>query len=796
MKIRSLTMAVCALWCGSATTAEAAVPSGYYSSCENKSGAALLTALNQKISSHTTISYKGLLDLYKTSDVKANGKIWDMYSTKEWNTGETCGNYSYVGDCYNREHSMPKSWFNDASPMYSDAFHLYPTDGKVNGQRGNYPYGECASGTTLPSHGGVQALGKLGKSTFSGYSGTVFEPDDEYKGDFARSYFYMAACYNDRISSWSSDMLAGNKYPAFTTWAVNLLLKWHRQDPVSEKEIARNEVVYNNQHNRNPFIDYPDLAEHIWGDKKTVAWSTSGSAEATLSQPVNGTVIDFGYAAIGHPVSRYITVKGANLSSPASVSVNGAGFSCAVSSLSASDVNSGVSLTISFSPVSVSKATGTLTIKSGTATATVTLSGEGVDGIPVSEPTQITSESFTFTWVNIDDASAKYIIDVTENGGSVLGYPTTVNASLERYTVADLLPETTYSYRISSSTMDSRTMTVTTGALVPWIGFLYDGDLYFSTEPGVPSDAAELMIETENIDGDITLTVSEPFELSTDKAAWTPTITLLPDEDRFYLRMNAAESGEYHSVIKAVAGNYSNDDTEINGIAASTPEFVETFECDNDQAKSYYTGNIAGVASPWTLEKIYFNANAGEAHSGEKSIRFNKSGSDSYLVMAADKMHGAGEVSFYAKAWSNPEPGDITLSYSTDGGLYWTEVKKFNITSASYQEYRAAVNVSGNVRLKFDRTSGGRVCLDDISIANYTGTVSIADLDYHRWDAFGRNHELVIETYSGLTLDAAVVGTDGVVYYNGSVNGELSIALPAGLYIVVIDDYARRVVVR
>ena len=787
-------MAACALWGASALSSQAAEPSGYYNSCENKSGATLLTALNQKISSHTTVSYNGLWDLYKTSDVKPNGKIWDMYSTKEWNTGEKCGNYTYVGDCYNREHSMPKSWFNDATPMYSDAFHLYPTDGKVNGQRGNYPYGECASGTTLPSHGGVQALGKLGKSTFAGYSGTVFEPADEYKGDFARSYFYMAACYNDRISSWSSDMLAGNKYPAFTSWAVNLLLKWHRQDPVSDKEKARNEVVYNHQRNRNPFIDHPELAEHIWGDKKDVAWTAAGEATPSISQPVNGMTVDFGYAATGHPVSKYITVKGANLSAAAAVTVTGAGFSCSVSSLSAAEVNAGVTLTLTFSPAAATAATGTLTIKSGSASTTVSLRGQGVDGIPVSEPVQITSESFTFTWVNIDNASAKYTIDVIENGGSILGYPTTVAASLERYTVDGLLPETTYSYRVSSSTMDSRTVTVTTGALVPWIGFLFDGDLYFTTAPGTPSDAAELMVETENIDGDIALSVNAPFELSTDKTTWSTAITLLPDEDRFYLRLNAAQSGEYRSVIKAVAGNYMNDDTEISGVASSTPDFEETFEHENS-ASGYFTGNIQGVASSWKLEKIYFNSNAGEAHSGDHSLRFNKSGASS-AEMAADKLHGAGVVTFYAKAWSASETGEVTLSYSTDGGLSWIQARKFTVSSPSYQEYSATLNVSGNVRVKLDRTSGGRVCLDDVSISNFAGISSVADLDYHRWDAFGRGGELVVETYSGLTLEVAVVGTDGIVYYSGKVKGEYSLALPAGLYIVVVDDYARRVVVR
>jgi endonuclease I len=254
----------------------AEIPAGYYDDCENLvGGKSLLTGLYNTITDHDVVSYGGLWEVYLTSDVYPDGKIWDMYSTKHWTPqSEQCGNYKNVGDCYNREHSMPKSWFNDASPMVSDAFHIYPTDGKVNGQRSNYPYGECANGTTLDSHDGVKALGKLGDCTFSGYTGTVFEPDDEYKGDLARTYFYMATCYNDRIKSWKSDMLGGNNYPVFTTWAVNLLMKWNAQDPVSDKEIERNDAVYAYQGNRNPFIDHPELADYIWGDMIGERWTT------------------------------------------------------------------------------------------------------------------------------------------------------------------------------------------------------------------------------------------------------------------------------------------------------------------------------------------------------------------------------------------------------------------------------------------------------------------------------------------------------------------------------------------
>ena len=178
-----------------AVEAYAEAPANYYSSCENRSGTELLSALFATINPHTNVGYSGLWEVYYTADVRPNGTIWDMYSTKEWTPGKNqCGNYSVIGDCYNREHSMPKSWFNDAQPMYSDAFHIYPTDGKVNAQRSNYAYGECANGTQVPSYGGVKPLGRLGSCTYPGYSGTVFEPGDQYKGDFARTNIYMAAC--------------------------------------------------------------------------------------------------------------------------------------------------------------------------------------------------------------------------------------------------------------------------------------------------------------------------------------------------------------------------------------------------------------------------------------------------------------------------------------------------------------------------------------------------------------------------------------------------------------------------
>ena len=259
---------VISLFC---TSIFAEAPAGYYTNAKGKSKEALKTALSSIISSnYKQWSYDKLYTIYAESDVTDEGKVWDMYSTCTWTPGQKkCGSYKNVCDCYNREHSIPQSWFNEKSPMKSDAFHVYPTDGKVNGQRSNYPFGECSGGTSL----GGKALGRLGTSTFSGYSGKVFEPDDQYKGDFARTYFYFVTRYQNQMSSMSGDSFAKNTYPSLSKWSIDLFLKWHRQDPVSQKEIDRNDAVYSFQQNRNPFIDHPELAEYIWGNKMGQVWN-------------------------------------------------------------------------------------------------------------------------------------------------------------------------------------------------------------------------------------------------------------------------------------------------------------------------------------------------------------------------------------------------------------------------------------------------------------------------------------------------------------------------------------------
>ncbi len=800
MKFNTLRVSLGAIALISASTLMAEAPAGYYSSCEGKSGSQLLSALCSKIASHTTISYKdGLWDLFETSDVRSDGTVWDMYSTKHWKMGdEHCGNYSVVGDCLNKEHSFPKSWFGDLSPMNSDAYHLYPTDGKVNGQRSNYPYGECANGTTLASSGDVRPLGRLGASTFAGYTGKVFEPDDEYKGDFARSYFYMAACYNDRIASWSSDMLDGNSYPAFNDWAINLLLKWHRQDPVSQKELDRQEAVAAAQNNRNPFIDYPDLAEHIWGNKKNVGWSSTATADPVIIVPVDGSTIDLGVTAVGTCLSRTVTVKGGGLSSDVAVSVVGAGFTASPATLSASAVcGDGATLTIYYQRPSAETSTGTLTLTSDSAQSTVTLTAKAMTGIPVAAATEITDESFVAHWVNISGTADNYTFHLWLNGQELAGYPRTVKAADEQLLVDGLEPNTTYTYQLTGAGVESQVASVTTGEPIPSIQFLYDGELYFIATPGTPSEVAEVLLDIDNIDSDITISVTAPFRVSTDKSQWATSVTLDPAEDRFYMQVYSDVAGEYSTQLTATAGDYTTD-VEVEATVGETFTFVEDFEQPASGLGNYSGGTYQGTMCLWDFKAMGLYAGNSEPHaSGDQSVRFGRAkDGEVALTMAEDKAHGIGTVKFLAKKWNNDADATLELWYSRDQGSNWEKIGEQQCTDDSqFCEFTFTVNREGDGRIRIVRPDGkgSRLNLDDVTISDYAGNSSVSELYYHAWDAYCRDGQLVIE---GTAAEARVYSLDGILRYDGSVDGRAALSLTPGLYIVTVDNFSRRVMVK
>ncbi|MDD2513807.1 MAG: endonuclease [Proteiniphilum sp.] len=262
----------------------AQIPDGYYARAEGMRGAELKSALFRVIREPAVLSYTEIWEAFEATDAHKNDKVWDIYSHEPRGGGATdgfdfrqhrCGSIRKEGDCYNREHLFPRSWFRGTSILESDLFHIYPTDGYVNNRRGNLPFGEVGIMNWESTNGS-----KVGQNTFGGYSKTVFEPIDEYKGDVARSYFYVVTAYEDHLHRWHSDQLGGDRYPGFSKWSLDLLLKWHREDPVSLKEVRRNEAIYRLQKNRNPYIDYPELVECVWGSSDSTLFCQEAMSDS------------------------------------------------------------------------------------------------------------------------------------------------------------------------------------------------------------------------------------------------------------------------------------------------------------------------------------------------------------------------------------------------------------------------------------------------------------------------------------------------------------------------------------
>ena len=618
-------------------TAAAAVPSGYYNNAKNKSDRALMAALHSIIDGHTKRSYDQLKIDFKTTDCNGN-IIIDRYSNSQFTYGtDFCGTYNGVGECYNREHSIPNSWWggSDSDTAYTDLHHLFPVDGFVNSKRGNNPFGDCNTGT-------VYGTGKLGSCTFSGYNGTVFEVADEYKGDFARVYFYFATRYMTRMSDYTSGtgnvVFTASTYLGLTNWAINQLLEWHRNDPVSTLETTRNDAVYGIQHNRNPFVDNPELVEYIWGNKKGSVWNPSGTPTPTLTSPTNGSTVNVG-THTGEGVSKTITVKGANLTKALTISVSGTGFSVTPTSITAANANNGTSVTVTYNGTQ-SNATGTLIISSTEVNATVNLtasyhSGGGQTEDEIVETWEGCStggywtqdvQGHAFSWAF---SNAGIWADTNKNGALSCRFGKDSNsyimmnedvhngASKVTFYAANWSTDAAPTVQLRYSTNGGSTWT-TAGSCSPnstWQQYTFNmnvtGNVRFKleqtagsrlniddiaitsnvvtpVEPTISLSSIAAMeaeqdgsstivtgtVTAEDNTDDITLTVEGNFELSLNRLDWARSLTLDPSGEVFYVRLaNTSAVGNFYGSITATTGRVSAY-ADVQGTVNAKPTMI------------------------------------------------------------------------------------------------------------------------------------------------------------------------------------------------------------------------------
>lgn len=421
-----------------ALSAAAGYREGYYNRLDGKQRESLKAAAKACVTNHTQLGYYDLPNYWQYSDVYPElvdgcKRWWDMYSDALYLIrGGQSGTQSFSANHMQREHSVPKSWWKkngsvEYTPAYSDMWNLYPSDASANQAKSNYPFGETR---TTVFDNGVTKVGAP-KAGFGGGASTVFEPGDEYKGDFARAIFYMATVYDDL--NWVYNyMFVANDYPTLVPWAVNMLLQWARQDPVSQKEIERNDIVEQYQGNRNPFVDFPALAEYIWGVRTSETFYISEqentgttppiTGDPEITAPVNGESLDFGATAVGYGVSRALQISGHNMTSPLSLRVVGTDrtmFIPEVTSIPATTINAngGYLLNIIYLPTTTGNHEAKLTLYDGGIGGSIAVTLRGVSQ-PVPELTElralpaedVSDNGYTARWEAPDGVADYYTV--------------------------------------------------------------------------------------------------------------------------------------------------------------------------------------------------------------------------------------------------------------------------------------------------------------------------------------------------------------------------------------------------
>lgn len=391
----------------------AQIPAGYYYQAHGKTGAELKTALHNIIKEASMLKYGSgegaTWEGFFYTDQNPDGSVFDMYSN------ETRYFNGFNGiDGMHIEHSLPNSWWGGIkNNAYKDLYHLYPADATMNMSKSNNPLGEV-SGTPIRDNG----LSKMGKNGFGNtYTGNCFEPADIYKGDFARSYFYIATAYEDYASLWNSPMMQNNTWPVWQSWALQLLMEWNKNDLKSTREEERAEAVYKIQGNRNPFIDYPDLVDYIWGDKTSTPYPFPDETEPFLISPRNNKTLDFGILLQGDNKTIDLDIQGKNLTETLNLywktGGGNSGLSLSQESVTANEAINGKTIHICYMPQTSGTGIDTLVIKGGglADSVIVKVSRGATEDFMALPATETTSTQSTLRWIRHPQATG-YRIDL------------------------------------------------------------------------------------------------------------------------------------------------------------------------------------------------------------------------------------------------------------------------------------------------------------------------------------------------------------------------------------------------
>lgn len=762
----------------------AQIPAGYYEGARGKSGAELKTALHNIIKDPKVLSYGSGVNStwygFTKTDVRPeDGTVWDMYSN---NHVEFNGNSAAAG--MNIEHSFAKSWWGGAKrTAYRDLHHLNPSNQQANSAKGSWPMAYVTGKKTFDN--GVIKVGK--SNNRPGGEISAWEPADEYKGDFARAYMYMVTCYEDYASDWtgnSVNQLDNNTYPVFEQWTVDLLLKWNREDPVSEKEKTRNEAVFSLQKNRNPYIDFPDLAEYVWGDRKNESFDPDAGSSPAIIHPVDGSIVDLGINTVNSQLSYMLNIKARNLKGDISLSVTDNHFSVSRSVLTKDEAEKGANVKLTCDLADVLKYSGTLIITGGGLenVVSISLKAQAVSSIPALPAMDITSEGFLARWVHLPSIKEVTLHVYTRDGDKILpldGYPRQCFSEDQEARVTGISYDTTYYYRVTSGDMGSNEISVFIPAPVPMISVAsLDGDLNFSTEPSIASETKRVNITGKYTYEQIHVMVDEPFEISVDNREWFRQIDLSSAGGTVWVRLSdSAAEGEHVSELLVSSEEIEEEEIlPLSGLVAVKKAFFEDFETGSKG--SYASGVVTCSKGRWLFDDALMGAQNGDLKQGKKSARIR----NGYIEMQDDKAGGIGTLSLYAGLYGSDTNGKLSIWYSSDSGVSWNLIAENIALTKTLTKYIYTVNVSGNLRVKIENTGGNRINVDDIEMSDYRVS-GVDDISTSAVKVGALNGVLWIEapeksSYSIYDINGVLVRTVAVI------NRTEVYGLPLGTYII------------
>ena len=716
----------------------------YYRKAEGLRGTQLKEALHDLIQPSYVLAYGGGVGKTWTgfwyTDQMENMQVRDRYSNVVRYLNPDMSAVSNM----NIEHIWANSWWGHIkNNAYCDLFNLYPADATANGRKSNNPIG-IVDGTVSYTNG----VTKVGKS--SSYRAdsliTAWEPADQWKGDFARTYFYMATCYSHMTSLWTTTegllTVDPNSPLLMRPWVYNLMLEWAEADPLDEIEQQRCDAIYEIQGNRNPFVDYPELCYYIWGNKSDEQFYCSEEHGAEIFVPAASEEIDFGLHPLSRPFSAKVQVRGRGLNEGASLAVTDEYFTLNKATLSADEIHEGTDVSVSVSPTEEGTYTTMLLLEGSGYVQQTPLTVSFVDGIPAYPATDIvcavSSRRFNANWMNYQP-DATYTLDVYTKDANgqpkAFGTYTTTDTT---YQVKNVLANTTYYYKVSiiedgQPTINSNEVKVEMPEVAPVFSVSTE-DIAFTATPGKPSAPAQVSVTAMAVPKYVMeVSTSAPFEISSDGETWSQELTLKGQNVSFFVRFGGGiEEGDYEGEVIVSTEGMDDKVISVSCNVDATKSFFEDFETGTKGG--YAAAEVTCNAATWEMSNALL---AGDDNAlDKKCVRMKgyvKTGSTittpAHIMMTTDKVNGCDSLWFYAGSYGNDTGVKMTVSYSVDAGKTWTNVVT-SLPVAEMKRYGYKINMDGNIRLKFESENTGnkRVNIDNVQMNDWEDPTSIQDL--------------------------------------------------------------------